>query len=89
MLIDHFDYNFIIYCVCPAGTILDKPEPPPTYMKPRTMSTSSGINIIYTCLLKILILYTGTAKSSIKLSSPVYPKPNILYIFPLCHSCWP
>lgn len=24
------------------GTILDKPEPPPTYMKPRTMSTSSA-----------------------------------------------
>ncbi|XP_010780296.1 cell wall protein RTB1-like, partial [Notothenia coriiceps] len=25
------------------GAILDKPVPPPTYMKPRTMSTSSGI----------------------------------------------
>uniref|UniRef100_A0A667ZE81 Capping protein regulator and myosin 1 linker 2 n=1 Tax=Myripristis murdjan TaxID=586833 RepID=A0A667ZE81_9TELE len=24
------------------GAILDKPEPPPTFMKPRTMSTSSG-----------------------------------------------
>uniref|UniRef100_A0A4W6BR42 Capping protein regulator and myosin 1 linker 2 n=1 Tax=Lates calcarifer TaxID=8187 RepID=A0A4W6BR42_LATCA len=27
------------------GAILDKPEPPPTYMKPRTMSTSSGISV--------------------------------------------
>uniref|UniRef100_A0A3B4Z9M0 Capping protein regulator and myosin 1 linker 2 n=1 Tax=Stegastes partitus TaxID=144197 RepID=A0A3B4Z9M0_9TELE len=29
------------------GAILDKPEPPATYMKPRTMSTSSGITFVF------------------------------------------
>jgi len=39
--VQHF-LCYLVHFACFLGAILDKPEPPPTFMKPRTMSTSSG-----------------------------------------------
>lgn len=50
---------YLVHFACFLGAILDKPEPPPTFMKPRTMSTSSGKKWItqlqssWWCLLKL------------------------------------
>uniref|UniRef100_A0A3Q3J5C8 CARMIL C-terminal domain-containing protein n=1 Tax=Monopterus albus TaxID=43700 RepID=A0A3Q3J5C8_MONAL len=47
------------------GAILDKPEPPPTYMKPRTLSTSSDPR------------HPMTALDPTRLHPPLYPKPAL------------
>ncbi|XP_070763209.1 capping protein, Arp2/3 and myosin-I linker protein 2 [Enoplosus armatus] len=48
------------------GAILDKPEPPPTYMKPRTMSTSSADP-----------RHPVRALDAIRLDPPLHPKPAL------------
>nr|XP_020468339.1 capping protein, Arp2/3 and myosin-I linker protein 3-like [Monopterus albus] len=48
------------------GAILDKPEPPPTYMKPRTLSTSSADP-----------RHPMTALDPTRLHPPLYPKPAL------------
>ncbi|XP_071344816.1 capping protein, Arp2/3 and myosin-I linker protein 2 isoform X2 [Trachinotus anak] len=47
------------------GAILDKPEPPPTYMKPRTMSTSSDPR------------HPIRALEPIRPNPPLHPKPTL------------
>uniref|UniRef100_A0A8C4ELX5 Capping protein regulator and myosin 1 linker 2 n=1 Tax=Dicentrarchus labrax TaxID=13489 RepID=A0A8C4ELX5_DICLA len=47
------------------GAILDKPEPPPTYMKPRTMSTSSDPR------------HPMRALDPIRPDPPLHPKPAL------------
>ncbi|XP_069384269.1 capping protein, Arp2/3 and myosin-I linker protein 3-like isoform X2 [Paralichthys olivaceus] len=49
------------------GAILDKPEPPPTYMKPRTMSTSSADP-----------RHLNRVLDPIRPDPPLHPKPNLL-----------
>uniref|UniRef100_A0A672ZKB3 Capping protein regulator and myosin 1 linker 2 n=1 Tax=Sphaeramia orbicularis TaxID=375764 RepID=A0A672ZKB3_9TELE len=48
------------------GAILDKPEPPPTYMKPRTMSTSSADP-----------RHPIRTSDPIRPEPPLYPKPAL------------